>query len=291
MKGITLYTPAKINLSLDVTRRLPDGYHTLETIMQSVSLYDIVTVEKRQSGIAVHCEHPYVPNDRRNIAYKAAEAFFSCCPEKGGAHISIRKNIPVSSGMAGGSTNAAGVLKGLNQLYGNVLSEARILELARSLGADVAFCVEGGTQLARGIGDILTQLPDLVNVEVVLVKPPFPISTPWVYKHLDLNRLGERPDTSGLINAITEMDLQGIASRMRNVLESVSVDKYPELREIMDRFLEYGALASRMSGSGPTIFGIFEESKKAEAAKEQFLKDYRDVFHVKTIGRGEQVEW
>lgn len=291
MRGISLLTPAKINLSIDVTGRLPNGYHTLETIMQSINLCDIVTIEKRQSGISIHCEQPYVPNDRRNIAYKAAEAFFSRCPVKGGAYISIRKNIPVSSGMAGGSTNAAGVLKGLNQLYGNIVPSFRIMEMARRLGADVAFCINGGTQLARGIGDELTQLPDLAGVEVVLVKPPFPISTPWVYKHLNLEQLGERPDTSGLINAITEMDLHTIANKMRNVLESVSIKKYPELKKIMHRFMEYGALASRMSGSGPTIFGIFDSNSKAAFAKEQFLKDYRDVFHVKTIGRGEQAEW
>jgi len=288
MKGITLLSPAKINLSIDVLEKLPNGYHSVEMIMQSVNLCDIVTIEKRYSGITINCEQPYVPNDRRNIACKAAEAFFAYSPVRGGAHISIKKNIPVSAGLGGGSTDAAGVLKGLNQLYGNVLTRAQLMQIAVKIGADVPFCIDGGTQLARGIGDELTRLPDFENVDIVLVKPPFPISTAYVYKHLNLEEVEERPDTSGLINAIAGMDIRTVAEKMRNVLETVSVSKYPELGTIMERFMEYGALSARMSGSGPTIFGIFENSEKAVYAKEKFLKDYIDVFYVKTIGRGDK---
>ncbi len=287
MKEITLLTPAKINLAIDVTGRLPNGYHTVEMIMQSIDLCDIVTVEKIKSGLSVHCAQPYVPNDQRNIAWKAAEAFFSECPEKGGARITLKKNIPVAAGLAGGSTNAAGVLKALNTLYGNPISAIRLTELSKPLGADVAFCLSGGTQLAKGIGDELTLLPDLAGVNVVLVKPPFPVSTPWVYKNLRLDQLGERPDTFGLIYAIEEFDVKYIAKGMRNVLESVTVREYPELQSLMDRFMAYGALGSRMSGSGPTIFGIFDDEQQAAYAKEQFLKDYQYVYHTKTISRGE----
>lgn len=291
MKGITLLSPAKINLSIDVLEKLPNGYHSVEMIMQSINLCDIVTIEKRYGGITINCEEPYVPNDRRNIAYKAAEAFFAHSPVRGGAHISIKKNIPVSAGLGGGSTDAAGVLKGLNQLYGNILSRSQLLKIAGTIGADVSFCIDGGTQLARGIGDELTRLPDFENVDIVLVKPSFPISTSYVYRHLKLEDLTDRPDTSGLIDAITGMDIPAVAKKMRNVLETVSVSKYPELKTIMERFIDYGALAARMSGSGPTIFGVFENPEKALFAKEKFLKDYKNVYYVKTIGRGDKTLW
>lgn len=288
MREITLLAPAKVNFSIDVTGRLENGFHTVEMILQSIDLCDIVTAEKTQKGVSVSCAQHYVPNDQRNIAWKAADAFFKACPEQGGAHITIKKNIPVSSGLAGGSTDAAGVLKALNRLYGEHLSREKLLGLARGLGSDVAFCLEGGTQLARGTGDELTALPDLPGVNLVLVKPDYPVSTPWVYKNLDLDRLGERPDTSGLINAVAEFDIHALAAGMRNVLESVTVKKHPELKEIMDRFMSYGALGSRMSGSGPTVFGIFDGNAKACCALRQFSEDYRYVYQVKTIGRGEK---
>ena len=286
MNKITILTPAKINLSIDVMGRLKTGYHTVEMIMQSIGLYDIVTVKKIKSGISISCEHPYVPNNRRNIAWKAAEAFFAQYPEKGGAYIKIEKRIPVSSGLAGGSTNAAGVLKALNKLYGNFFSDLQLTELSRSLGADVAFCLNGGTQLARGIGDELTVLPDFTGVHLVLVKPSYPISTPFVYKNLDLEKMGERPDILGLINSITEFDIRSVATGMRNVLESVTIKMHPDLGHILNRFMEYGAIGSRMSGSGPTVFGLFEDEERAKFAKEQF-KDYQFVCQTKTIGKGE----
>lgn len=287
MKEMTLLTPAKINLSIDVTDRLENGYHTVEMIMQSIDLCDTVTVQKRQSGISISCSERFVPKDQRNIAWKAAEVFFSECPEKGGAHITLKKQIPVAAGLAGGSTNAAGVLKALNALYGHHLTSTRLVQLSKRLGADVAFCLDGGTQLAKGIGDELTVLPDLIGIYVVLVKPTFPVSTPWVYKSLKLDDLGERPDTSGLINAIEAEDINYIARGMRNVLESVTVKEYPELKGIMDKLTEYGALGSRMSGSGPTVFGLFDDAKRASFAREQLSKEYQQVFMAETIGRGE----
>lgn len=287
MKEIAIETPAKINLSIDVTGKLPNGYHSVEMIMQSISLSDTVIVEKRSSGLSISCGYPYVPNDARNIAWKAAEAFFAVCPEKGGAHITIKKNIPVSAGLAGGSTNAAGVLKALNRLYGGHLSDVKIIETARKLGADVPFCVEGGTALAHGIGDELIHLPAFTDVTVVLVKPPFPVSTAWVYKNLDLNNLGERPNTSALLAAINDMDILTLARNMRNVLESVTLGAFRDVRSIIDAMLVQGALGSRMSGSGPAVLGIFDDDKTAENACEYFRKQYDHVFLTKTIGRGE----
>ncbi len=289
MNEITLMTPAKINLSIDVTGRLENGYHTVEMIMQSIDLCDTVIVEKRQRGISISCSERYVPRDQRNIAWQAAEAFFSMSPEKGGAHITLQKRIPVAAGLAGGSTNAAGVLKALNMLYGKPFNIAGLIQISRKLGADVAFCLRGGTQLARGIGDDLTPLPDLKGVYVVLVKPPFPVSTPWVYKNLKLDDLGERPDTEGIMSAIEARNIGFIASHMRNVLESVTVKAHPELSDLMNKLLEYGAIGSRMSGSGPTVFGLFDDLERASFAKKELLKDYQQVFLSETIGRGDVV--
>lgn len=287
MKETAIETPAKINLSIDVTGKLPNGYHSVEMIMQSVALSDTIVVEKRSSGISVSCVYPYVPNDSRNIAYKAADAFFSVCPEKGGTHITIKKNIPVSAGLAGGSTNAAGVLIALNRLYGGHLSKEKLLEIAGRLGADVPFCLEGGTALARGIGDEISPLPDFAGVPVVIVKPPFPVSTPWVYKNLNLSELGERPDTAALIASAGKGDVAAVARGMRNVLESVTLTAYSEVGSIIERMMACGAAGSRMSGSGPAVFGLFENRNTAQAAYEIFVREYEHVFLTETIGRGD----
>lgn len=288
MKEITISMPAKINISIDVTGKLANGYHSVEMIMQTIDLYDTITVEKKRSGISIRCTQPYVPNDQRNIAWRAAELFFSQCPCKGGAKINLKKGIPVAAGLGGGSTDAAGVLKALNVLYDNCLEEGQLIELSSRLGADVAFCLKGGTQLARGIGDELSELPDLEGVHLVLVKPDFPVSTPWVYKNLNLNQLGERPNITGIINAVKSRDIKYIAQNMRNVLESVTVKEHPEIEALMGKLIHYGALGSRMSGSGPTVFGIFSDSSTAEAARKKLLNEYTHVYYNKTIGRGRE---
>lgn len=287
MKELTISMPAKINLSINVKNKLVNGYHSVEMIMQTIDLFDTITVEKVNSGISIHCAQPYVPNDQRNIAWKAAELFFAECPNKGGARITLKKNIPVSAGLGGGSADAAGVLKALNSLYEDCLKDIQLIQLSRRLGADVTFFLTGGTQLAKGIGDELTMLPDLEGIDVVLVKPDFPVSTRWVYENLDLDQLGERPDTSKIISAIEAMDLRSVAKNMRNVLESVTVKVHPEIKTIMGKLIEYGAIASRMSGSGPTVFGLFLDTPSAKEAKEKLLKEYKHVYHSKTIGRGE----
>lgn len=288
MKDITIETPAKINFSIDVTGKLPNGYHTLEMIMQSISLCDTVTVEKKGGGISLHCDYPHVPNDSRNVAWKAAEAFFAECPEKGGARIAIRKNIPVSSGLAGGSSDAAAVLIALNKLYGGHLSAVKLIETARKVGADVPFCLRGGTALARGIGDELVYLPDFSGFRVVVVKPPFPVSTAWVYGNLKLDQLGERPNTSSLLLAIEEMDVFALAKGMRNVLESVTVKAFNEIGTIMEDFMAYGALGSRMSGSGSAVFGLFRDDIAAQDVVRRFSNRYEHVFYTTTIKRREE---
>ena len=284
MEKLTISVPAKINISINVKNKLASGYHSVETIMQTINLFDTITVEKAPSGICIQCENQGIPSNQENIAWKATEMFFTKCPHKEGAKITIKKNIPISSGLGGGSSDAAGVLKALNTLYGNCLTDMQLIRLTRQLGSDVSFFLSGGTQYAKGKGDEITKLPDLDGIHVLLVNPGFPVSTQWVYENLDLNNLGERPNISKLISAIESMDINYIAANMRNVLESVTLKKYPEINTIMEKLTELGALGSRMSGSGPTVFGIFPDEASAEAAKEEFLKQYKDVYHTITIG-------
>ncbi len=287
MNKLTVSVPAKINISINVKSKLASGYHTVEMIMQTIDLFDVITVVKTPGELSIQCDSLNLPKDQGNIAWKAAEMFFTKCPCKGGAKITLKKNIPIAAGLGGGSSDAAGVLKALNKLYDNCLTDVQLVQLSRQLGSDVTFFLSGGTQFAKGKGDELTKLPDLEGVHVLLVNPGFPVSTQWVYNNLDLNNLGERPNISNLINAIEAMDINHIAMNMRNVLESVTLKEHPELKAIKDQLNELGALGSLMSGSGPTVFGIFSDSASAEAAKKELLKQYKNVYHTMTIGRWE----
>lgn len=287
MKKLTISMPAKINISINVKNKLASGYHSVEMIMQTIDLFDIITVEKTQSGISIQCDNPKLPCDQENIALKAAELFFAKCPDKGGAKITLKKNIPIAAGLGGGSSDAAGVLKALNELYKNCLTDIQLIQLSRQLGSDVSFFLYGGTQYARGKGDEITKLPDLEGIHVILVNPGFPVSTQWVYNNLDLSNMGERPNISNLISAVEAMDINYIAKNMKNVLESVTLKEYPELKTLKDQLIELGALGSLMSGSGPTVFGIFPDEDTAKAAKEELLKQYKGVYHTMTIGRWE----
>ena len=287
MEKLTISMPAKINISINVRNKLASGYHSVEMIMQTIDLFDVITVEKTQCGISIQCDDPKLPCDQGNIAFKAAELFFSKCPNKGGAKITLKKNIPIAAGLGGGSSDAAGVLKALNELHNNCLTDIQLMMISRQLGSDVTFFLSGGTQLAKGKGDELTKLPDLEGVHILLVNPGYPVSTKWVYDNLNLNNLGERPNISNLISAIEAMDINHVAMNMRNVLESVTLKEHPELNIIKNRLTKLGALGSLMSGSGPTIFGIFPDGDTAEAAKEEFLKKYKNVYHTMTIGRWE----
>lgn len=287
MEKLTISMPAKINISINVKNKLASGYHSVEMIMQTIDLFDVITVEKTQSGISIQCDDPKLPCDQGNIAFKAAELFFAKCPDKGGAKITLKKNIPIAAGLGGGSSDAAGVLKALNGLHNNCFTDIQLMMLSRQLGSDVTFFLSGGTQLAKGKGDELTKLPDLEGVHILLVNPGFPVSTKWVYDNLNLNNLGERPNISNLISAIEAMDINYIAMNMKNVLESVTIKEHPELKIIKDKLTRFGALGSLMSGSGPTVFGIFPDGDTAKAAKEEFLKQYKNVYHTMTIGRWE----
>lgn len=262
---IKLEAHAKVNLSLDVLNKREDGYHNLRMIMQTIQLCDNVSIQKIPSGIEIDCVAAYVPNNNTNIAFKAAEAMIRKYNLDAGVKIKIDKKIPVAAGLAGGSADAAAVLKGINTLFNLGIEQDELMDLGRTIGADVPYCIMGGTALAEGIGEKLTSLPLLSNVPILIVKPKVGISTAWVYKNLDLNKISSRPDTEALINAIKNKDIKFIANNMRNVLESVTVKKQPVIDKIKRTLLNKGALGSMMSGSGPSVFGIFDDKEKAES--------------------------
>jgi 4-diphosphocytidyl-2-C-methyl-D-erythritol kinase len=266
MDYITLNANAKINLSLDVLRKREDGYHEVRMIMQTIDLHDEVIVESIENGIEVSCNKHWVPSGNKNIAYKAAELIIEEYGIQKGVRIKIIKNIPVAAGLAGGSSDAAAVLKGINRLFSLGISENDLMLLGKKIGADVPFCIKGGTALAEGIGDKLTSLNPLRGISIILVKPKIFVSTAWVYNNLDLKRITSKPDTETLINAVEEGNISNVVKNMRNVLESVTVKKHSVIKDIKDSLIRYGALGSMMSGSGPTVFGIFEDKAYAKNA-------------------------
>jgi 4-diphosphocytidyl-2-C-methyl-D-erythritol kinase len=268
---------AKINLSLDVLGKREDGYHELRMVMQTVSLHDSVYLEKIPSGIELVCTNGQIPQDDGNIAWKAAGLMTERYRLKSGVSIKIEKRIPVSAGLAGGSADAAAVLRGVNLLLSLGLDNDSLRELGKRLGADVPYCIEGGTRLAEGTGEILTALPDFGGVDIVLVKPRIDVSTAWVYGNFDTGKVGdsERPDTELIRRVVGPHDLKAVATAMRNVLEKVTVPEYPIVKEAKDRLLEEGAWGSMMSGSGPTVFGIFPDAAAAAEAFGRLSADGR----------------
>lgn len=269
---------AKINLTLDVLGRRSDGYHDIKMIMQTVSLYDLVIIDKTDDGISVSTNLKYLPTTNKNIAYKAAEAFFSKTGIKAGAKIMIHKNIPVAAGLAGGSGNCAATLTSLNMLCGLPLSEDELIELGASLGADVSYCFKGGTQLAEGMGEILTPLSPMPDVYVLLVKPPISVSTGAIYEQIDSVPLDTHPDTDAVIGAIRRGSVADVAANMCNVMETVTAKMYPIVGGIKQKMIMNGALGALMSGSGPTVFGLFDDYKKAKESADSFSRQFRDVF-------------
>ncbi len=285
MAEITQYSYAKVNLTLDVLQKRPDSYHEVRMIMQTLKLRDIVRIktDKAQSGITVETNLPYLPTDRRNLAFKAAELFFAQTGiENPGVSITLFKRIPVSAGLAGGSGNASAVLKGLNSLFEARLSHEKLLEMGLKLGADVPYCMTGGTALAEGIGEKLKPLRKMPHAYVVLVKPPFSMSTAAVYGALDSQKIVKRPDTAGALRAIEEGDLCALARRMYNVLFDVVRLKHRVVSEIRDELILHGALGAVMSGSGPSVFGLFENAEQAKAAYEALKKKVHDTFLTET---------
>lgn len=261
---------AKINLGLDVLGRRENGYHDVRMVMQTIYLYDNVKLEKRQEeGIVVETNLFFLPADENNIAYKAAKLLFDEFELGGGLHIQLEKHIPVAAGLAGGSSNAAAVLVGMNRMYDLGLSQKELMERGVKLGADVPYCILRGTVLAEGIGEVLTLLPAMPKCYILIAKPGISVSTKAVYDKLDSKKIEEHPDIDGILEGLQDENLSKIAAAMGNVLEKVTIEDYPIIEEIKDAMKAAGALNAMMSGSGPTVFGIFEDKTKAREAQQR----------------------
>lgn len=269
MDTIRLKARAKINLGLDVVRRREDGYHEVKMVMQMLRLYDQIDIEKTQeSGILVRSNLSFLPTDERNIAYKAAKVMIDQFGLEQGVIIRIEKHIPVAAGMAGGSTDCAAVLYGMNKLFGLRLNQKKLRELGVKLGADVPYCLMRQTALSEGIGEILTPISPLQDCPILIAKPSVSVSTRHVYEHLKLDEQTMHPDINGIVTALADGDLYGVTDRMANVLETVTVPEHPVIDEIKKQMMASGAVNALMSGSGPTVFGIFDDEEKAKKACE-----------------------
>lgn len=267
---LTLKALAKINLGLDVLGRRDNGYHDVRMVMQTIYLYDNVTLTKTEEpGIQLETNLPYLPVDENNIAYKAAKLLMDEFAIEEGVRIVLDKHIPVAAGLAGGSSNAAAVLVGMNKLFSLGLSQKDLMERGVALGADVPYCVMRGTALAEGIGEMLSPLPPLPKCYVLIAKPGISVSTKLVYDKLDSKEIVEHPDIDGILEGLEKRNLMKVASSMGNVLERVTIEEYPVIEEIKNAMKEAGALNAMMSGSGPTVFGIFEDRKTAKEAQQK----------------------
>ncbi len=272
-------TPAKINLTLDVTGKLENGYHTLSMIMQSIDVCDELSFEKTKDeeiSFSMNKELPDKIPAEKNLVYKAAKLMKDTFKIEGGFKIHLTKNIPAAAGLAGGSSDCAATLIGINELCKLGLDTEKLCEIGVKLGADVPFCIRKGTMLAEGIGEVLTPLTPLTGVPVLLIKPDISISTPYVYKHLKLNELDYHPDNRAVISYIEDNNIKKIAASLSNVLETVTIPENPIIAELKRYLTENGAIGSLMSGSGPTTFGIFEDIKIAQKAYEKAKNDYPD---------------
>lgn len=272
-------THAKINLTLDVTGKLENGYHTLSMIMQSIDVCDELSFEKTADETILFSMNKELPDKipaEKNLVYKAAKLMKDTFKIDGGFKIHLTKNIPAAAGLAGGSSDCAATLIGINELCGLGLDIEKLCEIGVKLGADVPFCIRKGTMLAEGIGEILTPLTSLTGIPVLLIKPNISISTPYVYKHLKLNELDYHPDNKAVISYIKDKNIKKIAASLSNVLETVTIPENPIIAELKRYLTEIGAIGSLMSGSGPTTFGIFKNMETAKKAYEKAKADYPD---------------
>ena len=285
----TVQARAKINLTLDVTGRRADGYHTVRMVMQSVALHDTIRVavtqgERKPRGILLTCNLPYLPVDERNLAYRAAELFYQETDAlPGTCEIHIEKRIPMAAGLAGGSSDAAAVLRALAALHNVCLTDDELCAMGLKLGADVPYCLRGGTMLAEGIGEELTALSPMPHCWVVLCKPPFAVSTKDAYREMDEVSIRQRPDTKGMIRALEKGDYHGVASRLSNVMELVTATKRRQIGEIKAFLTENGADGTLMSGSGPTVYGLFSDEGRARTAAKMLSRRFADTFLTETL--------
>lgn len=263
----------KINLGLDVLGKLPSGYHEVRMVMQTVGIYDELTFEKTEDGIEIITDAAELSSGEDNLIYKAARLMKEKYHIREGIRIHLQKNIPIAAGMAGGSTDAAAAMKGISRLFDLDAGLLELMEAGVEIGADVPYCVIGGTALAEGIGEKLTPLELAPECYVLVAKPDINVSTKYVYEHLDMGKIEKHPDIDGMVEAIGIGSLQGILDRMENVLETVTIPAYPVIGQLKQRMKELGAVNSLMSGSGPTVFGIFLERHTAQAALDRLAQE------------------
>lgn len=281
---LLLKAPAKINLSLDVLNKRKDGYHEVEMVMTTIDLADrLEMMELKENEIKIISRNRFVPDDQRNLAYQAAQLVKERYGIKQGVSIAIDKIIPVAAGLAGGSSDAAATLRGLNELWKLGASTEELAELGKEIGSDVAFCVHGGTALATGRGEKIAKLPAPPNCWVILAKPSIGVSTGDIYKNLQLDRL-RHPDTEKMVSAIWEKDYEGICHEMGNVLESVTLKMHPEVLHIKDQMSRFGADAVLMSGSGPTVFGLVQYDSRLQRIYNGLRGFCDQVFAVRMLG-------
>ena len=278
---------AKLNISLDVGARRPDGYHEMNMVMQSISLCDELTIRTTDDGrLRARSNLRFIPSDERNLAVKAARVFLDAAGESGqGLQLDLLKHIPVGAGMAGGSSDAAAVLRALNSMYGGRFSCRELEKLAEQVGSDVAFCVAGGTALAKGRGELLEALPPLPDCRIVVCKPEFSISTPELFRKLDSSPVRHHPDTAGILTALEQGDLRAVCRRMYNVFEDVGDRRMRTVAEIKSRMLDHGALGAIMTGTGSAVFGICADEAAARSAAAELGREYKFACVAEPVGR------
>lgn len=281
---VTVEANAKINLTLDILGKRPDGFHEVAMVMQTIGLHDTLVMEKTERDIELSINVPWLKADEKNLAWRAAELIRQEYGLEGGVRIELTKRIPVAAGLAGGSADAAAVLKGMNDLYGLQLDEEKLCELGARLGSDIPFCIMGGTMLATGRGEVLTRLSDMPETWVVLAKPRISVSTAWAYQNYDEQGAERHPDNEAIKQAIARGNRKAVAGLLCNVLESVTIKKYDVIAEYKQMMLDKGAMASMMSGSGPTVFGLAKNREQAEAIADVLRQETNaDVFVTRTF--------
>lgn len=281
MKKIELQAPGKINLGLDIVGKTENGYHLVKMVMQSVTLSDTITIEKIEDGssfITLTTNNNELPTNSDNLIYKAAKLLMDEFEITSSVHIHLIKRIPIAAGMAGGSTDAATVLKGMNDLFSLSLSKEALMERGVTLGADIPYCILGGTALSEGIGEILTPISTHLNGYIILVKPPIDVSTKWTYQNYKKDLVTKKPDIDLIVKHLKQNNLSAACTAMENVLESVTIPAHPIISNIKKRMLELGCSFSLMSGSGPTVFGLCQEEDKAKLIIKTLEKEFSDSF-------------
>ncbi len=275
---------AKINLTLDILGKRPDGYHEVAMVMQSIGLHDTIEMEKSAAGIALTINVPWLRADEKNLAWRAAALMQQEYGLSGGVNMHLTKRIPVAAGLAGGSADAAAVLRGMNRLYELGLSDAKLCELGARLGSDIPFCLLGGTMLSTGRGEVLTRLSNLPETWVVLAKPRISVSTAWAYQNYDEQGAEQHPDNARIQQEIARGDRKAVAKLLCNVLESVTIKRYDVISRYKTMMLEQGAMASMMSGSGPTVFGLVGSRAQANKIADHLRASTKaDVFITRTM--------